>query len=283
MTPSVSNPQIEIENVQKRFGTVEALSGVTLDLGENEVLGLVGDNGAGKSTLVKTLVGIHRPDDGEIRFDGEPVTIDGPKHARELGIGTVYQDLALVDELTVAENLFLGRTPVKKLGGVWPVVDTQRMNQQAQRILGDRLNIHVDPETPVEYLSGGERQAIAIARALVTDPEIVILDEPTSALSKAAVEHVERLVQQLKSNGHSVILVDHNLEEVQSMTDRIAVLFQGEVVDVVDTDSVSRDELVSMMVSGQPLDAPDADHQLADYPPATESTDSTDSTDSSTA
>jgi ABC-type sugar transport system ATPase subunit len=274
MTPPVSNPQIEIENVQKRFGTVEALSKVTLDLGENEVLGLVGDNGAGKSTLVKTLVGIHQPDDGEIRFDGEPVTIDGPKHARKLGIGTVYQDLALVDELTVAENLFLGRTPVKKLGGVWPVVDTERMNEQAQRILGDRLNIHVDPETPVEYLSGGERQAIAIARALVTDPEIVILDEPTSALSKAAVEHVERLVQQLKDNGHSVILVDHNLEEVQSMTDRIAVLFQGEVVDVVDTDSVSRDGLVSMMVSGQSLDALDADHQLADQPSATDSTDS---------
>ena len=274
MTPSVSNPQIEIENVQKRFGTVEALSEVTLDLGENEVLGLVGDNGAGKSTLVKTLVGIHQPDDGEIRFDGEPVTIDGPKHARKLGIGTVYQDLALVDELTVAENLFLGRTPVKKLGGVWPVVDTERMNEQAQRILGDRLNIHVDPETPVEYLSGGERQAIAIARALVTDPEIVILDEPTSALSKAAVEHVERLVQQLKDNGQSVILVDHNLEEVQSMTDRIAVLFQGEVVDVVDTDSVSRDGLVSMMVSGQSLDALDADQQLADQPSATDSTDS---------
>ena len=274
MTLSVSNPQIEIENVQKRFGTVEALSGVTLDLGENEVLGLVGDNGAGKSTLVKTLVGIHQPDDGEIRFDGEPVTIDGPKHARKLGIGTVYQDLALVDELTVAENLFLGRTPVKKLGGVWPVVDTERMNEQAQRILGDRLNIHVDPETPVEYLSGGERQAIAIARALVTDPEIVILDEPTSALSKAAVGHVERLVQQLKDNGHSVILVDHNLEEVQSMTDRIAVLFQGEVVDVVDTDSVSRDGLVSMMVSGQSLDALDADHRLADQPSATDSTDS---------
>ena len=274
MTLSVSNPQIEIENVQKRFGTVEALSEVTLDLGENEVLGLVGDNGAGKSTLVKTLVGIHQPDDGEIRFDGEPVTIDGPKHARKLGIGTVYQDLALVDELTVAENLFLGRTPVKKLGGVWPVVDTERMNEQAQRILGDRLNIHIDPETPVEYLSGGERQAIAIARALVTDPEIVILDEPTSALSKAAVEHVERLVQQLKDNGHSVILVDHNLEEVQSMTDRIAVLFQGEVVEVVDTDSVSRDGLVSMMVSGQSLDALDADHQLADQPSATDSTDS---------
>ncbi|PSP51949.1 sugar ABC transporter ATP-binding protein [Halobacteriales archaeon QH_3_68_24] len=274
MTLSVSNPQIEIENVQKRFGTVEALSGVTLDLGENEILGLVGDNGAGKSTLVKTLVGIHQPDDGEIRFDGEPVTIDGPKHARKLGIGTVYQDLALVDELTVAENLFLGRTPVKKLGGVWPVVDTERMNEQAQRILGDRLNIHVDPETPVEYLSGGERQAIAIARALVTDPEIVILDEPTSALSKAAVEHVERLVQQLKDNGQSVILVDHNLEEVQSMTDRIAVLFQGEVVDVVDTDSVSRDGLVSMMVSGQSLDALDADQQLADQPSATDSTDS---------
>jgi ABC-type sugar transport system ATPase subunit len=247
---------IEVRDVEKRFGTVEALSGVTLDLRDNEVLGLVGDNGAGKSTLIKTLVGIHQPDGGEIRFGGEPVTIDGPKHARKLGIGTVYQDLALVDQLSVAENLFLGRAPVKKLGGVFPVIDTERMNEEAGRILSERLNIHVDPETPVEYLSGGERQAIAIGRALVTDPDIVLLDEPTSALSKAAVEHVEKLVQELKNSGHTVILIDHNLEEVVSMTDRIAILFQGRVVDTVETADVTRDDIVSMMVSGEPVTGP---------------------------
>jgi len=272
MTADTTHPRIEVENVQKRFGTVEALSGVNLDLGDNEILGLVGDNGAGKSTFVKTLVGIHQPDAGEIRFNGDPVTINGPKHARKLGIGTVYQDLALVDELSVAENLFLGRTPVKKVGGILPLIDTERMNSEAKRILSERLNIHVDPETPVEYLSGGERQAIAIARALVSDPDIVLLDEPTSALSKAAVEHVEDLVMQLKESGHSVILIDHNLEEVRSMTDRIAVLFQGRVVDIVDTDEVSRDDLVSMMVSGQPLGAEDSTAQSIDQQSETDST-----------
>lgn len=253
MSVDTNQPRIEVEHVQKRFGTVEALSDVTLTLKDNEILGVVGDNGAGKSTFIKTLVGIHQPDAGEIRFNGEPVTIDGPKHARRLGVGTVYQDLALVDELSVAENLFLGRAPVKKIGGILPIIDTERMNQEAKRILGERLNIHVDPETPVEYLSGGERQAIAIGRALVTDPDIVLLDEPTSALSKAAVEHVENLVQQLKETGHSVILIDHNLEEVLSMTDRIAVLFQGRVVDVVDAETATRDDIVTMMISGQPI------------------------------
>jgi ABC-type sugar transport system ATPase subunit len=251
MVTGSSQPRIEVEHVQKHFGTVEALSDVTLSLADNEVLGLVGDNGAGKSTFIKTLVGIHQPDGGEIRFNGEPVTIDGPKHARKLGIGTVYQDLALVDELSVAENLFLGRMPVKKVGGLLPVVDQKQMKEKAERILSEHLEIHVDPDTPVEYLSGGERQAVAIGRALTTDPDIVLLDEPTSALSKAAVEHVEELVAQLRDRGHSVILIDHNLEEALSMTDRIAVLFQGRIVDVVDAEDVTRDDVVSMMVSGQ--------------------------------
>ncbi len=256
MTVTETNPRIEVAGVQKRFGTVEALSDVSLTLNEGEVLGLVGDNGAGKSTLIKTLVGIHQPDAGEIRFDGEPVTIDGPKHARSMGVGTVYQDLALVDALSVAENLFLGRKPVRKLGGVVPVIDEETMTERAERILRDRLDIKLDPDTPVEYLSGGERQAIAIGRALVTDPDIVLLDEPTSALSKAAVERVEQLVEQLKESGHSVIIIDHNLEEVRSMTDRITVLFQGRTVDTLETEAVSRDDIVSMMVSGKPLADP---------------------------
>lgn len=275
MTTEPNPPRIEVTDVEKRFGTVEALSGVTLTLEDNEILGLVGDNGAGKSTLIKTLVGIHQPDAGEIRFGGEPVTIDGPKHARRLGVSTVYQDLALVDELSVAENLFLGRVPVRKLGGVLPVIDTERMNEEANRILGERLNIHVDPDTPVEYLSGGERQAVAIGRALVTDPDIVLLDEPTSALSKAAVEHVENLVQQLKTTGHSVILIDHNLEEVISMADRVAVLFQGRVVDIVDTADVTHSDIVTMMVSGEPMDAPaDADDSPVGRGSETDSTSS---------
>lgn len=265
-------PLIEVDGIKKQFGTVEALSDVNLELADNEVLGLVGDNGAGKSTLIKTLVGIHQPDAGEIRYQGEPVTIGNPKDARELGIGTVYQELALVDELSVASNLFLGRTPKKKLGGVIPVIDETYMNEEAERILRERLNIHVDPETPVEYLSGGERQAIAIGRALVTDPDIVLLDEPTSALSKAAVEHVEELIQELKASGHSVILIDHNLEEILEMTDRIAVLFHGEVVDIVDSEDVDRDDIVSMMVSGQSTVNPDGlDEGTADQGSESES------------
>lgn len=265
MTAREPQSRIKVDGLQKRFGTVEALSDVTLDLKDNEILGLVGDNGAGKSTFIKTLVGIHQPDAGEIRFDGEPVTIDGPKHARRLGMGTVYQDLALVDELSVAENLFLGRNPVKKVGGILPLIDEKKMNEVSKRILRERLNIDLDPETPVEYLSGGERQAIAIGRALVTDPDIVLLDEPTSALSKAAVDHVEELVYQLKETGHTIIIIDHNLEEILSMTDRIAVLFQGRVVDTVETDDVTRDAIVSMMVSGQPMDAvEDVDDEPAD-------------------
>jgi ABC-type sugar transport system ATPase subunit len=275
MTTETSQPRIEVEHVKKRFGTVEALSDVSLTLEDNEVLGLVGDNGAGKSTFIKTLVGIHQPDEGEIRFNGEPVTIDGPKHARTLGIGTVYQDLALVDELSVAENLFLGRMPVKKLGGVVSVVDQEYMKQEAERILSEHLNIHVDPDTPVEYLSGGERQAVAIGRALVTDPDIVLLDEPTSALSKAAVEHVEELVKQLRASGHSVILIDHNLEEVLSMTDRVAVLFQGRVVDVVDAESVTRDDVVSMMVSGRSAHEDGDDEPLGRQSDATSSSSTT--------
>jgi ABC-type sugar transport system ATPase subunit len=262
MTTDNSNPRIEVEHLKKRFGTVEALSDVSLTLKDNEVLSLVGDNGAGKSTFIKTLVGIHQPDGGEIRFNGEPVTIDGPKHARKLGVGTVYQDLALVDELSVAENLFLGRMPVKKVGGLVPVVDQEYMAEEAERILSEHLNIHVDPDTPVEFLSGGERQAVAIGRALVTDPDIVLLDEPTSALSKAAVEHVEDLVEQLRDSGHSVILIDHNLEEVLSMSDRVAVLFQGRIVDVVDASTVTRDDVVSMMVSGHRPNE-NADDELA--------------------
>ena len=265
MTTGTNQPRIEVRNVRKRFGTVEALSDVSLTLEDNEVLGLVGDNGAGKSTLVKTLVGIHEPDAGEIRLDGEPVTIDGPKHARSLGIGTVYQDLALVDELPVAENLFLGRTPIKKLGGILPLIDSETMNDEAERILSEHLDIHIDPQTPVEYLSGGERQAVAIGRALVTDPDIVLLDEPTSALSKAATEHVEEVVRQVKDAGHSVVLINHNLEEVLSMTDRITVLFQGRVVDTVDTEDVTRDDIVSMMISGRPLgDAEDTEDGAID-------------------
>lgn len=244
---------VKVRNLKKRFGTVEALSGVNLDLKKNEVLGLVGDNGAGKSTFVKTLMGLHQPSEGEIHYWGEEMTIGSPKEAREVGIATVYQDLALVDELSVAENIFLGRLPTKRLAGIIPVTDTDYMETEADRILRERLNIHINSQTPVEYLSGGERQAVAIARALVTDPEVIFLDEPTSALSKAAADLVENLVQELKESGHSVLIIDHNLEEILSMCDRIAIMFDGQVVDVVRPAEVDRNQIVAAMISGDPV------------------------------
>lgn len=257
MNDDDDGPRIEVRDLKKRFGTVEALDGVNLALERNEVLGLVGDNGAGKSTLIRTLVGLHQPTDGEILYNGERLDITGPKAARKAGIATVYQDLALVDELSVAENIFLGRIPTTRLAGLVPVADTKYMEGEADRILSERLGIQINPQTPVEYLSGGERQAVAIARALVTDPQVVFLDEPTSALSRAAADLVENLVAELKESGRSVLIIDHNLEEIISMCDRIAIMYNGRVVDVVRPDDVSRNQIVTAMVSGDPVARPE--------------------------
>jgi ABC-type sugar transport system ATPase subunit len=241
---------IEMENIAKYFGRVHALNGVDISLRENEILGLLGDNGSGKSTLVKTLVGVHQPDSGTIRIRGEEYDFFNPKEARDVGISTVYQDLALVDAQSIAANMFLGRNLTKSLGGL-PIVDWDTMNDEAERILSERLNIHLDPTSKVEYLSGGERQAIAIARALVTDPDIIVMDEPTSALSADAVERVEELIQTLQDEGLSILLISHNLDEVFNLTDRITVLKNGDHVGTVRTPTVSRRDIVQMMVEGR--------------------------------
>jgi ABC-type sugar transport system ATPase subunit len=240
-----------MRGIRKQFGRLVALDGVDLDLREGEVLGLLGDNGSGKSTLVKTLVGVHQPDGGTVTIRGEQVDIDNPKEAREYGISTVYQDLALVNEQTVAANMFLARTPMKRLFGILPVIDWERMNREAERILKERMNLDIDPTARVEFLSGGERQSIAIARALVTDPDILVLDEPTSALSPDSAERVEELVKTLRAEEDiSVIIISHNMDEVFNLTDRITVLDNGKLVGTVDTDTVDRRDVVEMMVSG---------------------------------
>lgn len=241
-----------MEGIHKQFGRLVALGGVDLDLREGEILGLLGDNGSGKSTLVKTLVGVHQPDDGTVTIRGEEVDINNPKQAREYGISTVYQDLALVNEQSVAANMFLARTPMKRLFGVLPVIDWDRMHEEAGRILRERMNLDIDPTARVEFLSGGERQSIAIARALVTDPDILVLDEPTSALSPDSAKRVEELVRTLREEeGISVIVISHNMDEVFNLTDRITVLDNGNLVGTVDTDGVTRRDVVEMMVSGR--------------------------------
>ena len=245
-----TKPVIEMENIVKHFGGVHALDGVDLSLRDHEILGLLGDNGSGKSTLLKTLVGVHQPDSGRIRIRGEECNFSSPREARDVGISTVYQDLALVDAQSVAANIFLGRNPTKRVVGL-PVVDWGRMNQEAERILSERLNIQIDPTSKVEYLSGGERQAIAIARALVTEPDIIVMDEPTSALSADSASRVEELIDTLQDEGLSILLISHNFDEVFSLTDRMTVLESGDHVGTVNTSNVSRRDIVQMMVDGR--------------------------------
>jgi ABC-type sugar transport system ATPase subunit len=248
---SDGTPVVEMRNISKSFGSIQALSGVDLEVGDNEIMGLVGDNGAGKSTLVKTLVGIHEADEGEVYVDGQPVDIDSPRDARQHGIATVYQDLAMVDELSVAANTFLGRPITKSVAGLFEIIDWDRMEEEAARVMRENLNLEIDPEKRVEFLSGGERQAVAINRALVTDPRLVIMDEPTSALSTESADRVKELVRQLKDEGMSVLVISHNLDEVFDLTDRITVIAHGEKVGTVDTDNINRDEIVQMMISGE--------------------------------
>lgn len=250
VTKELTEPVIEMENIVKHFGRVHALDGVDLSLRDNEIQGLLGDNGSGKSTLVKTLVGVYQPDSGTIRIRGDECDFSSPKEARDVGISTVYQDLALVNSQSIAANMFLGRNPTKKFGGL-PIVDWDRMNEEAERILSERLNIHLDPKSKVEYLSGGERQAIAIARALVTDPDIIVMDEPTSALSADSAGRVEELIKTLQEEGLSILLISHNLDEVFNVTDRITVLDSGNHVGTVSTSDVSRRDIVQMMVDGR--------------------------------
>ncbi|ELZ27544.1 ABC-transport system ATP binding protein [Halosimplex carlsbadense 2-9-1] len=247
-------PIVEMRGIGKRFGRIQALNDVDLDIRDGEIMGLVGDNGAGKSTLVKTLVGIHQPDEGEIRINGEQVTIDSPKEAQAHGIATVYQDLALVDQQTVDANIFLGRTKTRKLGGLIPVIDWKGMREEAATTLQDRLNFDVPIDSKVEFLSGGERQAVAIGRALITDPDLIILDEPTSALSADAAERVIDLVKTLRDEGISVLLISHSFEEIFSLTDRMTILHNGERVGTVDSADVTEDEVVEMMVAGNEID-----------------------------
>jgi ABC-type sugar transport system ATPase subunit len=249
---SSATPLVEFRGVTKRFGNIEALRDVDVTLEAGEILGLLGDNGSGKSTLVKVLVGVHDPTEGEVRVRGERVDISGPKDARRHGIATVYQDLALVDELSLAENMFLGRMPKRSVGGVVSVVDYDRMRDRAERILRERLNISLDPTTKVEFLSGGERQAVAIARALVTDPDILVMDEPTSALSADSTARVQDLIRTLRDDGMTVLLISHDLTEVFDLTDRITVLDNGRLVGTVSTESAVRDDVLAMMLGSAP-------------------------------
>lgn len=228
---------LSLRNICKNFGAVAALTDIDLDVHTGEVIALVGDNGAGKSTLIKVLSGVHQPTSGTIQFKGEPVTISGPSDALRLGIATVYQDLALCENLDVVANLFLGHEM-----NAWHL-DEVAMEVRAWSLLNELAARIPSVRETVASLSGGQRQTVAIARSLLLDPHIVMLDEPTAALGVAQTAEVLNLVERLRDRGHGVIMISHNMEDVRAVADRIVVLRLGRNNGVFTPDS-SNEELV---------------------------------------
>ena len=240
-----NSPVLALEGVSKSFGPVEALSEVDFEVRLGEVVALVGDNGAGKSTMVKTIAGIHPADAGRILFDGQEVNITRPPDAVALGIATVYQDLALCDNLDVVENLYLGREKVGEGPATFTrALDETAMEKRAAELL-DRLAVTiVDMRTEVGTLSGGQRQQVAIARSLLGDPKVVLLDEPTAALGIRQTAQVLALIKRLRDDGHAVLVISHNLADVFEVADRIFVLRLGQKAGEFGTDA-SQDEVVA--------------------------------------
>ncbi|UXU75924.1 MULTISPECIES: ATP-binding cassette domain-containing protein [unclassified Paracoccus (in: a-proteobacteria)] len=218
---NAAQPILRLRGVSKQFGAVQALQDIELDVHAGEVVALVGDNGAGKSTLIKVLAGVHQPTSGSIEFMGQPVTMDSPGRAIELGIATVFQDLALCENLDVVANLFLGQEL-----SPW-ALDEVQMEVKAWTLLRELSARIPSVREPIASLSGGQRQTVAIARSLLTDPRIVMLDEPTAALGVAQTAEVLNLIERLRDRGLGVILISHNMEDVRAVADRIVVLRLG--------------------------------------------------------
>ena len=249
--PTPSQPLLQMDGIVKRFGGVLALDGVSLSVERGSVVGLVGDNGAGKSTLIKVISGAHPPDGGVVRFDGAPVRIASPRFAKDIGIETVYQDLALVDTLDAAGNIFLGREIVRWGAGPLKVLNKRRMQRAARDLLG-QLGLELPSSgTEVGMLSGGQRQSVAISRALYTRPKLVILDEPTSALAVTEARKVLALPRTLAAQGVSVIIISHTLQDVLDVTDRIVVLRKGRKVADLATSETSLEDLVTFIVGSE--------------------------------
>lgn len=237
---------LSVKNLGKRFGAVQALNGVNLEVSSGEVLALVGDNGAGKSTTIKMISGVDQPDEGEISIEGKAVKLSGPDVAESLGIQTVYQDLALCDNLDIVSNLFLGRELKRTLiPGLLSVVDKEEMEKRAVPVL-DSLGINLPPlTTAVASLSGGQRQTVAVARAVLWGSKLVLLDEPTAALGVAQTKSVLELIRKLADKGIAVLVISHNLTDVFQVADRITVLRLGETIANFKKDNVTSEEVVA--------------------------------------
>jgi D-xylose transport system ATP-binding protein len=243
----VRDPLLELEGISKSFGAVQALDNVDFEVYPSEVVALVGDNGAGKSTLIKIIAGTLQPDDGTVRFEGEEVKIHSPSDATRLGIETVYQDLALSDNLDVVANMFLGRENVQRL--VPPVVEPLSELKMEKRALEVLDGLHVTTigsvRTPVASLSGGQRQSVAISRAVMWNSKLVILDEPTAALGVAQTAQVIALIKRLREQGLGVVVISHNLLDVFEVADRIIVLRLGRRVATFRHDETTPEEVVA--------------------------------------
>ena len=243
-------PLLEMRHINVAFGGVHAVRDATIDLHEGEVMGLVGGNGAGKSTLIRTLSGAHRADSGEILIGGKPVAITNPRDAKALNIECIYQTLALADNVDAPANVFLGREVVTW----WGTMDDGAMEDATRKVMG-RLNPNFTNFTsPVRYLSGGQRQAVAIARAVHFNARIMIMDEPTAALGPAETAQVRDLIRQLKNEGIGIFLISHDIHDVFDLSDRVSVMYHGRIVDTVERTKVTPDDVLAMIILGKKPD-----------------------------
>ncbi|OAN80689.1 ABC transporter ATP-binding protein [Sulfitobacter sp. EhC04] len=243
----MTTPLVEMKNVSIAFGGVQAVDNVSISLHAGEVVGLLGHNGAGKSTLIKMLSGAYKMDSGEIWIEGERATIHSPRDARDYNIETIYQTLALADNLDAASNLFLGRELTTGLG----FVDDDRMEAETRKIMA-RLNPNFKKlKEPVSALSGGQRQSVAIARAVYFNAKILIMDEPTAALGVHETAMVAELIQELKKQGLGIFLISHDTREMMELCDRVAVMKNGQMVGTERVEDVTEDDILSMIILGK--------------------------------
>jgi ABC-type sugar transport system ATPase subunit len=261
---------LRVENLTKRFGGLVAVNNVSMDVHIGEVVGLVGDNGAGKSTLIKMVAGVYQPDGGEIYFDDQQVTFSKPREARDAGIETIYQDLALAENLDVGSNIFLGREVKRNyLGGLIHTLNRRKMRDESADILS-RLEIHIPSLTQqIRNLSGGQRQAVAIARSIYWNARLMIMDEPTAALGVAEQRKVLMLVRTLRDQGVPVIIISHNMQDVFAVADRIVILRRGRKVGELIAAETTPDEVVSLMVGAEAV------HEMGVIPKALNGEEST--------
>ena len=250
---------VAMRNIEKRFPGVHALRNAQLDLHAGEVLALMGENGAGKSTLMKILTGVYQPDGGEIMFNGAPISLPEPRTAQSLGINIIHQELFLMNHLTAAQNIFIGREPRRGFG---MFVDEAKMNADAADIFR-RMKVDIDPTTEVGHMTVARQQLVEIAKALSLKSKVLVMDEPTSALNETEVEHLFGVIEDLKEQGVGIVYITHKMDEVKRIADRITVMRDGQTIDTLSAASTSMTQVISLMVGRELADATRADGQAS--------------------